>query len=310
MKRRILTTLLLLMLFVGIVSSAAAHDSQSEHDKDLKLVLFGSRDKLLSGDEKEAFRAIANAAALTIDQFSANATKRSKEKEYNDLQSELQMMGLPELPVDFDSIDLNCKVTKDGKNITANTHRKYTHLGWNYNKYPDAEFWKRRKQILLHTVNWTLFNSNAAFSWLPWVSDALYSPSEQCEAFCALVYYIHILGDHIGGDKPEKMTNIEPLIQYTNMTTPGIIAELKEQLQIVFFSQITSWTYAGLIQELTSLEIKAEQNCATWGAVDTEEKCKKNQEYAKELLEILSRSVPNLLKNEPFFADHFNPKSN
>lgn len=305
MKKRILAMFLLLVFVVGSVPGALAHDDQGKHDKDLKYALFGLREKKLADEENTIFKAISNAAALTIDQFSQNEQLRRKESTYNDLQSELQELNLPALPDSFDKLDLNINVAPDGKNITANSHRKYTHLGWNYKDYPNVEFWETRKQVLLHTVNWTLFNNGALFSKTPWLSDVLYPPSEQCEAFCAMVYYIHILGDHIEGDNPEKLTDLEPLIQYTSLSTPGIIAELKEQLSIVFVSQEDSWTYAALMDKLTGLAIRAERNCGTWGAVDTKEKCTLNQNYAKELLDILSAYLPILLKNEPFFSNHF-----
>lgn len=154
-------------------------------------------------------------------------------------------------------------------------------------------------------MNWTLFQDKTPFSWVPFLSEALYAPSEQCEAFSAMIYYIHILGDHIEGDDPNMLTNLEPLIQYTSLSTPGIIAELTEQLSVVFVSQEDSWTYAALMQKLTDLKIRTEQNCGTWGAVDTKEKCVLNQQYAKELLDVLSAYLPHLLKNEPFFSGNF-----
>lgn len=209
------------------------------------------------------------------------------------------------MPYSFDKLDLNINVSPDGKNITANSHRKYTHLGWNYKDYPNEAFWETRKKVLLHTVNWTLFHDKAFFSQIPGVSNVLYSPNEQCEAFCALIYYIHMLGDHAEGDKPEKLTDLEPLIQYTGLSTSGIIVELEEQLSVVFSSQEDSWTYAALMDQLTGLKIRAERNCGTSGAVDTQEKCTLNQCYANKLLNILSEYLPNLLRNEPFFSDHF-----
>lgn len=305
MRKRILAMLLLLVFVVGYAPAALAHDDQAKHDRDLKYALFGSKEKRLSGSEKLIFKAISNAAALAIDQFSQNDQRRQKESTYNELQAELQELGLPALPASFDELDLNINVAPDGKNITANSHRMYTHRGWNYKGYPNERFWKMRKQVLLHTANWTLFNDKAFFSWIPGAADALYPPSEQCEAFCAMVYYIHILGDHIEGDDPNKLTDLAPLIQYTSLSTPGIIAELKEQLSIVFVAQEDGWTYAALMDKLTDLEIRAERNCGAWGAVDTKEKCKLNQDYANELLDILAAYLPNLLKNEPFFYEHF-----
>lgn len=305
MRKRIAFVFLILLIIGSIVSAAYAHDDQSEHDKDLKYALFGSRDKVLSGEAKDVFQAISDAAAVSIDQFSPNTTSRWKEGTYNELQDELETLNLPKISTEFDDLDLNSKVTKNGKNVTANTHRKYTHMGWNYKYYPNEEFWEKRKNVLLHVVNWTLFNDSATFKGVPWARDLLYAPSEQCEAFCAVVYYIHILGDHIEGNTPDKLTDLEPLIQYTSLSTPGIIAELKEQLQIVFASQTGGWTYAKLMEELSNLEHEAEQNCGMWGSIDTEEKCKKNQEYAKELLKILSDNLPTLLEKEDFFKDCF-----
>ena len=245
--------------------------------------------------------------AITIDQFDQNKStkKGSKEGTYDDLQETLKNLNLPEISYSFDEIDLNSSITVNGEKLNANTHRKYTHMGWNYKNYPNAEFWQKRKDVLLHTVNWTLFNDSATFKGIPWARDWLYAPSEQCEAFCAVVYYIHILGDHIEGDTPEKLTDLEPLIQYTSMSTLGIIVELKEQLGILFSSQSGGWTYAKLMEELSALQLEAERNCSMWGSVDTVEKCKKNQAYAKKLLEILSTNLPTLFGKEPFFADCF-----
>ena len=304
MKKRILAMLLLLVFVVGSAPSALAHDDQKEHDRDLKYALFGSRDKVLSGEEKRIFKAISNAAALTIDQFSANEQLRWKEKVYNELQKELKEISNSKLPYSFDELDLNINVAPDGKNITANSHRKYTHLGWNYKGYPNEEFWEKRKQILLHTVNWTLFNDKAVFSWIPGAANALYPPSEQCEAFCAMVYYIHILGDHEEGDISKKLEQLEP-IQYVNSSTPGIITELKEQLQILFKSQSSSWSYAGLMDAIITIEIESEEEYRTWGKLNTEEKCEINKYYAKEILRVLSAYLPNMLKKEPFFSNHF-----
>lgn len=304
MKKRILAMLLLLVFVVGNAPAAFAHRNQNEHDKDLKYVLFGSEAKKLSGDEKLIFKAIANAAALAIDQFSADDQLRWKEKIYDELQEELKKLHASELPYSFEELDLNSNVSSDGKNVTANSHRMYTHLGWNYKGYPNEEFWEKRKQVLVHTVNWTLYNDKAFFSWVPGAANTLYPPNEQCEAFCAVVYYIHILGDHMEGDISKKLAYLEP-IQYVDSSAPGIITELKEQLQILFKSQSSSWSYAGLMDAITTIEIESNEDYKTWGKLDTKEKCKINQEYADKIMDVLSAYLPNMLKNEPFFSSHF-----
>ena len=304
MRRRIAAIFLLLIVVMGN-APAFAHDTQDKHDDDLKYVLFGSRDnKTLNAEETLLFSAIANAAALTIDQFSPNDRLRWKENVYNQLQDTLQTLKLPGLPDGFDKIDLNSRIV--GKNVVANFHREYTHLGWNYQGYPNEKFWEKRKPILLHTVNWTLFQGKTLLSRIPWLSDVLYRPNEQCEAFCIIIYDIHILGDHIVGDTPDKLSSLEPLIQYNGFSESGIRLELIEQLKTVFAAQKDSRQFNLLIQEIQTLkfELEKEQIYDAVGSVKNPDKCKTNKEYANKLLDLLSTKLPELLKNEPFFADH------
>ena len=68
MPRRILACVLSLILFLSALPVAYAHPSQNEHDDDLKKVLFGEG-YILTGEKKQIFQAIADAAALCIDQF-------------------------------------------------------------------------------------------------------------------------------------------------------------------------------------------------------------------------------------------------
>lgn len=303
MNKRIISLILIVAAFFSIIPCSYAHDDQKKHDDDLKYALFGSDHAVLTGDTKTSFQAIADAAAISIDQFSPNDSLQWKISVYENLQSELSALGLLRLSISYDDINLNAKIA-GGKNITANTHRSFTHLGWNYNRYPNMEFWKTRKQVLIDVVNRVLFYPDAFTSKIPWISSMLNAPSEQCDAFSAVVYYIHILGDHIEGDDPNKLTDLEPLIQYSNFRSPGIITELQEQLQIVFVSQKSTRTYMSLMQELSDLRIRAEDNCGTWGAVDTYERCEINQQYAKELLDILADHLSSMLRNEKFFFDN------
>ena len=305
MKKKIVCCILFVAIIASLLPMASAHENQKQHDNDLKKALFGSEGKQLQGDEKTAFQAIADAAAICIDQFSPNSTVQWKNGDYQNLQDELGRLGLPALSIDFKDIDLNKDVAGIGENVVANTPRQYTHKGWKYKKYPNKEFWERRKQVLLETVNRVLFNSDTPLAKIPWISDILYSPNEQCDAFCAFVYYVHILGDHIEGDDPKKVTDIEPLIQYTDLSIPGIIPEMKECLQVIFASQKSGWSFYSLMGELSDLGIDAEKNCGMWGAVDTVEKCQVNQKYAGQLLVILAKYVPEMLNNEAFFNHRF-----
>lgn len=304
MRRRVIAIFLIAVMLFCTSPLALAHDDQSKHDEDLKYALFGERDKSFTRKEGTAFAAIADAAALSIDQFSPNVELKWKNGTYEELNRNLSNLGLPELSMDFSEIDLNANIVKEG-NVTANTHRRYTHLGWNYDKYPYPDFWNARKSVLVDVTNRVLFYPQSTIVSIPWIADLMYSPSEQCEAFSAVVYYIHILGDHIEGDDPTKLTDLEPLIQYASLSTPGIITELQEQLSVLFASQRNTRTFMAMQQNLTDLRLKVEQNCGMWGAVDTKEKCSINQKYANELLDILAKSLPILLHNESFFSNRF-----
>lgn len=289
MKRKSVAFLLAFLFVISICPLTLAHDDQKEHDADLKYAFFGDRDKFLQGDEKKAFTVIANAAALAIDQYSPNDKAQWKQKCYDTIQKYLCDLKVPELNISYEELDLNIHVSSDKKNVTGTTHRKYTHLGWNYEKYPNMKFWNLRKRILLNSVNRVLFYPRAKYPSWPWLWDVLHPSDKQCDAFCAIVYYIHILGDQSVADEPKKQTFLLPMVPYDGMTTPGIIPELKEHFQILFKSQVGSRKYADLI---SALSIQEQEH-------------KTNPEIAKKVLEILADNLPQMLKNEPFFSDRF-----
>ena len=56
---------------------------------------------------------------------------------------------------------------------------------------------------------------------------------------------------------------------------------------------------------ITTIEVETEEEYKTWGKLDTNEKCEINKYYAEEILRVLSAYLPQLLKNEPFFSNHF-----
>ena len=296
MKRTLAILLSIAILCCGL--PALAHGSQGDHDKDLKLALFGNADYVLRGEKRAAFKAIADAAALCIDQFSANESMQSKKGEFEDLSDRVH------LSMSFADIDLNKNIA--GENITPKTHRQYSHQGWSSAKYPNKEFWDVRKKILLEAAQQNLFDDSIPF--LPWVSDIISSltgPNEQCDAFCALVYYVHILGDHLEGDRPDKLEALEPLAQYESLSSPGIIPELQEYLQVLFADQKMTRTFMSLMQDLDTLGRKAEKVYYSPGGINTEEKCATNMKNAEELLKLLGAYVPELLKNEDFFTQIF-----
>lgn len=296
MKKTLAFVLSIAILCCGL--SALAHSSQGDHDKGLKLVLFGSADYLPQGEKKETFQAIADAAALCIDQFSANKQAQSKKQEFEELSLRIH------LSMSFGDIDLNHSLS--GGNITPNTHRMYTHLGWDFSEYPDRKFWETRRKILLETVRQELFGDSIPdVPLLSGIINRLTEPSEQCTAFCEMVYCVHILGDHLEGDAPGKLAALEPLARPNDPSNPGIIPELQESLQTLFADQQDTRTFMSLMQELDVLRGDAEEVSSSWGGINTEEKCATNRENAENLLTLLGDKIPILLRSEDFFVQAF-----
>ena len=81
-------------------------------------------------------------------------------------------------------------------------HRQYTHRGWNdqINYLFDEdqkERWLKRKEVLRNTV-YKVFDYNQQPFWLSWLPFFHDEKSEmKYDSFCALVYYVHILGDYL-----------------------------------------------------------------------------------------------------------------
>lgn len=296
MKRALAIALSAALLCCGL--PALAHVSQSEYDRDLKLALFGNADYVFQSGRDATFQDIADAAALCVDQFSPNDSLESLKAAFEDLSERV------DLSMSFQEIDLNMSVA--GENVTLATHRMYTHQGWLPSECADEEFWDTRKGILLETAQRNLFaGANPFVPWLSDIVDKLTGPSEQCDAFCAVVYYIHILGDHLDGDAPDKLTALEPLAQSGSLSNPGIIPELQKYLLVLFAGQKTTRTFLSLMQDLDVLGRKAEAVYSSQGSIDTQEACAANMKNAEELLTLLGDRLPFLLRNEDFFMDAF-----
>lgn len=298
MKRAIAVLLSVAILCCGL--PALAHKDQSDHDEELKRVLFGDDIPAPVGKKADIFQAIADAAALCIDQFSTTENVQSKKNKFDKLNRR------EKLSMRFEEIDL--KKDSRGMNISASTHRRYTHLGWNWNytNNSDNKFWKKRKKILQETVQKELFgNSNLIVNWFTNTVNSLTGQNKQCEAFCELVYYVHLLGDHLEGDSPGKLKALMPLVRPNDTSDLSIIPGLKDCLQILFADQKDGWAYTALMNELDSLRLKAEELYFSKGGINTKEDCATNKDNAEELLSKLGTYIPKLLEKEDFFKQAF-----
>lgn len=306
MAKRIFSVFLMILLCISLQPSAFAHD-KDEHYEELEYVLFGNRYyKDTHPVHAKIIQAIEDATYLAIDQFNGQGTQ-----ELDRLRNE----GIPDLPSSIAEI-----------NFSANySHRFFTHRGWNVN-YDVKSHWEERRKILNNTVNKELFSSvSTPLDWFPWLQEAIYGKNayeQQCENFCILVYYVHILGDHIeageeksigGGatrtktlkEKTAGLAYVAPLANTHDRDNPGIIPDLIKCFTVLFKSQSESYMYRNLMQDLQELRERSERVYYSTGGVNTEEKFEEYNACAKDLLEVLAQYVPEMLKKEEFFKNTF-----
>ena len=264
-----------------------------KHDSHLEIALFGPKG-LATSDEKalDSFEALKHASYLCIDQYNGEGQELH-------LDALLELQG--EYWIDFLPTRGHYPQTIADIDYPSNySHRAYTHLGWdkkyqNYNRetVPDwlSSRWPKRQNILRSTVE-AIFNFN---KW------SLSIRSETGENLCELIYYIHILGDHIYFEdystyiKTAKF--ICPLGGYENETT--IIDELTEELDELFSTDASE-----LIRKLETIDMDLRVICDADGIV-SEADFQQYQTSAKEVLEVLSSDLPGLLKMQPYFSEVF-----
>lgn len=300
MRRWIVLILILVFLTPYCVY---AHPNQKDHDVELKQVLFGSADKILQDEQAKTFQHIADAIAFCIDQFSVNETAQSKSQQYNNLKTFVP------LPYSFEEVELQ----KDefGRNVTGKTHRKYTHRGWEFSEYPLKDLWKKRQEIVHLTVNEELFANNdglLSFRWFPWNQGISSENKKQIDAFCALLYYVHILGDYIEATSYSSETQIlVPISTSHDKKSPSIVGDLKEKYLPALFPRQTGKTlYNLMIVELEEIGARAEEQYYFQpGGIRTQEQFDAYHKCAEDLLVALSDYIPKLLKNEEFFTRVF-----
>lgn len=327
MRKRIVAIALVIALTLSCIDSVYAHSSAGEHWQDLRFVLFGDKHYRGKTRELDGYRIILErASSLCIDQFGGSSSSYLEQ---------LRLKGVKNLPTTIAEFDLDA---------TAQNHRIFTHLGWTTARtdnvtgktwprlqssiYPGDErncdwprIWAERQEILRTSVEHVFDFEN----------------DRQREAFCGLLYYVHILGDHIEFKHGtyEKGQGQVILISGGH-GQPTFITELLDVLAILFEDQRFSYHYMLMVRELQTEEILLNSllnqnylpslymdqvNAADTDEMDdaqvlallnepekmnTPELFKASYTaHAKRILEILSRHVPYLLKEEKFFREVF-----
>lgn len=300
MKRRKLfivsLVVCILVMMNGIISYA--HPEASEHDSELEKVLFEEGySKYQSNDIKKNIKALEYASYLTIDQFGGNGEAKYKE---------LKKMKMGGLPWRFSTIDYSTVINNSEKRITANTHRMYTHQGWDRDytsKSKEAEkFWEDRRKILLGTVN-SVFNIDAV---------TIFGYSEKCNSLAGIIYYVHILGDYDEADRYNKIALLPDLAGRNNVNDDDkdydMITSLESYIEVLFVNQKSSIEYKALMDGLDDIADNAGKIVQSVGGVNTDEEFYEYHQYADDILDLLIEYMPTLLKNEKFFSEVFYPE--
>lgn len=262
-----------------------------KHDDFLEKVLFGTNMSFTSEREEKAMNAIEYASYICLDYTATNNEAISGAKAFTYLK-EQKVPGLPK------SIDM---ISGPG----GPYHREYTHYGWRKGfQDKDEATWDTRKSIMLSTTN-------QVFDFGFWSGKLWFGYDEKCDSFCALVYYVHILGDHMATTNYRIANTVIPLARNNaSDEEPSLIYELKKYLPILFADQITDpkhipRNYEELMSKLNTIENDACKILNSKGSLSETTDIGAYNECATELMSVLTDYIPPLLQKETFFIEVF-----
>ena len=286
MKKRLIAWVLVLLTMLTISVPAFA-GNQDEHSAIIERVLFGDGEykKTLQAagqkKKKQKLEDLENAVALCLDQF--NNTDQG-------LLDSLNKHGVHGIPKSIDAFSF------PGNSMS---HREQTHLGWKHNYEKSDNFdwpqiWKTRKNILLQTVNKVFGFQWLAGEWSIFGKTIQLGYDDQCDAFAAFLYYLHVLGDYKEYNPSQRDSLTGKVIPLVTDDKENFFSELERVLPILLEDSVGTKSYQGFIHDIKKMkdDVKKMDNIDYAELADT-------------LLEKLERNVPNLLKNEPFFEDVF-----
>lgn len=245
---------------------------RKDHDKYMIEVLFKNfLEAENKADIQDEIAALESASYLAIDQFNGNGQKDL------DILKAYGVIGLPSLS----TIDYSA---------SGKTHRSYTHRGWDH-VYVGlaADRWKQRKQIMLNTADAVFdFQGN----------------EKQKESFCAVIYYVHILGDLLD-DENYKIDNGLIMDPGGRADKEDIIDELLKHFKVLFEDQKFTHKYLFLTTAMDRYNTKLSKIVRSEGGINTDQKFALRQEYVEGLMKLLTMYLPEMLKEETFFYNTF-----
>lgn len=292
-------TFLIALLCCGFsnldMSRAGTHERR-EHDKDIESILFGDeRYKKIHSSSAEKIQALEDAVYLCVDQFNGSGEKELKK---------LRKRHVPGIPKSIKEIDF-----KD-----SSLHRGKTHKGWKLGDKEKAH-WEKRQDILMNTVDSELFPDDG-WPVISKIQSLILKGGEnrekkrrkdnpQIESFSAILYYIHIIGDHLEADNYSKLTNLAPLAHLNDTSNPGVIPDIIYYSNKLFKDQVNTRVFQSYLYKLKGLEGKCNELTNLPGGINSEERYRMDYEYTQELKNILQDYIPGMLRQEQFFEEAF-----
>ena len=272
-KCRFIILILSVAVLIGSVSLEAKAYERKDHDELTLKILFRKYEYACEdASVKDEISALTSACYLTVDQFNDYGQKY-----------------LDEL-IDYGVKDIPSQVSEIGYKASGRNHRNFTHRGWNFDYGIEMKTkWPVRQDILRKTVG-TVFDFG--------------DNQDQLEAFCELLYYIHILGDH-EDDNSYKVSNGLKIDVGGRHDKEDIIHKLLDVFKVLFADQTKTHKYRALTTKLQSIDSDLDELVNSVGGINNDEKFLQKQELVGELIETLSLYVPEMLKKEPFFNEVF-----
>lgn len=294
--RRLTALLLCLALCLLPAPQAGAH-SGDKHGEDIYYVLFGKDWKSISLDEEQTNKryALLCATQLCIDQFNNNS------EEY---LNSLREMGYIRLPESVKEINLSA---------TPQNHRSFTHKGWDYNYSSDPPSlsnphwdarWQQRKKLLTDVAE-QIFDFDGRWELLDKILP--YPCTVECEAFCKLLYYIHLTSDHTAFETSSYNRVVlgqqgkDQVMPLAATRGDSVISELQEVIVELFGKEEAS----DIVRDLDTINSEIVKLLNDPDAMRTEEGVKQYTDYAQDVLDTLAKYIPNLLKEKDFFSKVF-----
>jgi len=286
-KKFFLTILLFFFNSLIFASDDIVHNTQ------MLQVLFGKSSQMQSddgrllyiggftGNKKESLLALQKAVYWCVDEYNGHLIEYARP-----YLNDLVRFGVDNVP-QYDKI-----------NFTANQyHGRYTHMGWDHTyprgpRYDFQEIWGLRKNLLLSTVE-------RVFNFQP---EEMYKK----DSFAALLYYVHILGDHSANTKstlPTRMrVNRRLSLRGRTVIREDILWELEHHISQLFREQTNATEYRAVMNYLQRQATKPE---FTYAQTISDDEYKELQSFAKGILDNLVENIPALLSREKFFLRVF-----